>query len=233
MTDLPPLAFLDCETTGLDLFDEVWDFAVILREPGKPDVEHQMFIDHNPAKAMHLPEPFLSDYFSRYGHEQAMTRRGLAVWMREHLAGVLMIGAVPSFDAARLEMLMRSTGSWVSETGAPWHYQLVDVETLTLGYLAGQNDAGADWRTIPMPPWNSRNLTSLVGVSDPTGIHTALGDARWARDTFDAVNPWPAYQRVSEPHRHDWVLVASHDTRPPVDWYTCGCGAEMERVRVP
>lgn len=213
MTDLPPLAFLDTETTGLDLDDHVWDFAAIIREPGKPDMEWQTFVEHDVDRAARLPEPFLADYCVRYDPARSITPLALAGDMLVMLHRCLIVGAVPSFDTTRLELLMRRNGVNVPP---PWHYQVVDVETLTLGYLSGlitgvdggpwidNSDVrakvdrlgGVGW-DIPMPPWNSHTLTSLVGVSDVPGVHTAIGDARWARDTFDAVNPWPAYTRVT------------------------------------
>jgi hypothetical protein len=49
-------------------------------------------------------------------------------------------------------------------------------------------DRVSEWNTIAAPPWDSEVLSRAVGV-DPNAYerHTALGDARWARDIYDAV----------------------------------------------
>lgn len=207
MTDLPTLAFLDTETTGLDMHDDVWDFAVILRQPGQPDVEHQMFVAHNVVKAARLPEPFWSDYSRRFQADAAWPKSRLCEWLRDNLTGAVIIGAVPSFDTTRLEILMRKTETIRTGWSPPWHYQVIDVETLALGNLTGYNEGAAVYFdphgtadphepfVIPVPPWDSDALTAMVGV-ESTHRHTALGDARWARATFDQVNPWPQYERV-------------------------------------
>lgn len=199
MPELPPLAFLDTETTGLDLDDHVWDFAAIIREPGAPDYEWQTYVDHDPFRASRLPEPFQSDYQRRYDPRRSISPADLTARMMVVLQRCLIVGAVPAFDTTRLELLMRRAG-W---TGlVPWHYQIVDVETLTLGYLRGaERRVPTDQvghskpERIPTPPWDSDALTAMVGATS-TDRHTALGDARWARDAFDRVNPWPEYERV-------------------------------------
>jgi hypothetical protein len=69
-----------------------------------------------------------------------------------------------------------------------WHYHLIDVENLAVGYLAG---VGVATRQVgaPKPPWDSEELSRLVGVEPPSEEerHTALGDARWAMRLYDVV----------------------------------------------
>jgi hypothetical protein len=72
-----------------------------------------------------------------------------------------------------------------------WHYHLIDVEALAAGWLAAgidPDDPPAPTQDSCQPPWNSNELSLAVGV-DPEQYdrHTALGDARWARDIYDAV----------------------------------------------
>jgi hypothetical protein len=73
-----------------------------------------------------------------------------------------------------------------------WHYHLVDVEALAVGYLHGRHsdvilpDEG--YARIS-PPWKSDDLSRAVGVEPATDDerHTALGDARWAMRLYDAI----------------------------------------------
>lgn len=105
--------------------------------------------------------------------------------------GAHLVGNVVSFDEERLRRLLRRHGQC-----GMWHYHLVDVEALAAGWLAahhrGQSPDGPldDRFDLARPPWDSTELSLAVGI-DPESYdrHTALGDARWARDTYDAVIP--------------------------------------------
>jgi len=106
------------------------------------------------------------------------------------LDGAHLVGAVPSFDAAFLEPFLRRHGQ-----AACWHYHLIDVEALAVGYLAGRwTQARADGMAaeagpfvVPMP-WDSDALSSAIGIAvSDEDKHTALGDARWAKAMYDAV----------------------------------------------
>ena len=199
---LRPLAFVDTETTGLSLDDDIWDFAVITRVPGQPDVETQFYVEHDLIRAAQLPEPFRADHDARYNPATAMTRHIAAHHIGRLLDRAIIIGAVPSFDTTRIEWMRMGYSLTPAVT---WHYQVIDVETLIMGYKHGifaESELlhpGTRVRQIidatPLPPWDSHILTASVGVKG-ADEHTALGDARWARDAFDAVNPWPEYARV-------------------------------------
>jgi DNA polymerase III epsilon subunit-like protein len=171
------IVFLDTETTGLSLDDDIWDFAAIVREPGQPDSEIQTFIRHDPEKARRLPPSFLADYQARYEDDLALHRQDAAHLIADLTAGrTHVVGAVPNFDTERLALLLRRYGI---EPG--WHYHLIDVENLAVGYLAGKGSPVA-------PPWDSDELSARLGIIAPKEErHTALGDARWARDIYDAV----------------------------------------------
>lgn len=171
------LVFMDTETTGLSLDDDIWEFAAIIREPGKDDVEIQAFVSHDTAKAAQLPPSFLADYTARYDDDLAMSPFPLTTLVydltkdRAHI-----VGAVPNFDTERLSRLMTLHGFTPG-----WHYHLIDVENLAVGYLA------AGGQDVPLP-WDSDALSAALGVTAPADArHTALGDARWARDLYDAV----------------------------------------------
>jgi hypothetical protein len=107
--------------------------------------------------------------------------------------GAHMIGNVTSFDTIAFERLMRRQGLLAS-----WHYHLIDVENLAVGYLKGLAKgispstgrlpmAGAE--VLSQLPWDSDALSEALGVKPPSDDerHTALGDARWALAMWDAV----------------------------------------------
>ena len=95
------------------------------------------------------------------------------------------MGAVPNFDTERLALLLRAHGF-----EPPWHYHLIDVENLAVGYLAGRGDNPAPdaiGRHVSLP-WDSNALSLAVGVDpDRFARHTAMGDVLWARAIYDTV----------------------------------------------
>jgi hypothetical protein len=182
-----PLVFLDTETTGLSLDDDIWEFAAIRREPDGTETELHLFIEHDWEKCQKLPESFRDDHVARFpGHDQATSRRDAAfaiadILRSENYGKPHVIGAVPNFDTERIDRLLESQDArWKAD----WHYHLIDVENLTVGYLRGLGTAGLDYA----PPWNSEELSRAVGV-EPGGFerHTAMGDARWAMAIYGAV----------------------------------------------
>ncbi len=191
------ILFMDTETTGLSLEDDIWEFAAIRRERDGSECEHHMFIQHDTQRCNALPPSFLADHQKRFPvatgtgwHPAVVDQKTAAVNVHALTAGgVHIVGAVPNFDTERLAILLRRYGI---EPG--WHYHLIDVENLAVGYLYGK--AAALMRTgdpswaIDVPlPWDSDLLSRALGVEPPSDDvrHTALGDARWARDIYDAV----------------------------------------------
>jgi hypothetical protein len=104
--------------------------------------------------------------------------------------GAHLVGAVPNFDAEVLSARMRANGICPS-----WHYHLIDIEALAVGYLNGLHARGRGGRAdavangdVPVPPWKSDDLAAALGVTvSDEDRHTALGDARWAMHVYDAV----------------------------------------------
>lgn len=66
MTTTSPLIFLDTETTGLSLTDDIWEIAAIRREDDGEDVEYHWFVEHDSTKCEQLPESFLADHHARF-----------------------------------------------------------------------------------------------------------------------------------------------------------------------
>jgi hypothetical protein len=188
------LAFVDCETTGLDPDrHEVWEVGLILREVppadriptatniAAADVESHWLL---PVHRLGQADPKaleIGRFHDR--HPQGHGSHGKAdrlvptpldtfadefAWLTK---GAHLVGAVVSFDEERLRRLLQRHNALPE-----WHYHLVDVEALAAGRLG-----------IP-PPWNSGDLTATMGIyPSANAVHTAMGDARWARDLYDAV----------------------------------------------
>lgn len=179
-TDVP-LAFVDTETTGLDPErHEIWEVGLILRQPDLAETvyEWQLPVDVGRADPIALN---IGHFYERYTLDnehpdlwkptvREELLRSFAAEFARLTAGAHLVGAVVSFDAQRLDRLLRRYGACPT-----WHYHLVDVEALAAGRLRRP------------PPWKSDDLSDLVGVAtDAYAKHEALGDAYWARDLYDA-----------------------------------------------
>lgn len=180
------LVFLDTETTSLRHDRRAWEIAWILRNDEGKEAERQYFIneteldlgnadpkslqigrfyERHPAAVLRDQDPF--EYPSAGGRPEYNV-----LWELEHdTRGALIVGAVPNFDTEVIGNRMREHGICPS-----WHYHLVDVETLAAGALK------------LLPPWNFDKVLDAYGLTyDEADRHTALGDARMARDLYDAV----------------------------------------------
>ena len=192
MAETPPIAFVDTETTGLDPFlHDAWEIAVIRREGGH-DTEHVYRIQPDLTNA-HPKALEINRYHERTGSPDWHwdDRETAARRLYGLLNGAVMVGSNPAFDA---EMLAHLLGRYYPQP-KPWHYRVVDVATLAAGFRWGQaasNAYGGDFLfpgDFPALPYSSYTLSRAVGVEPPAAdvAHTALGDARWARDVWDAV----------------------------------------------
>ena len=196
------IVFIDTETTSLRPDRRAWDIGLIVREPGKEDREWQWFVDSADLDLGNA-DPFalkVGHFYERhpaYLDASPTERRDRQTWdtVEGITEGLVMrwvemvtrdahlVGAVPNFDAEVLGTRMREHGIAPS-----WHYHLIDVEALAVGYLSGLDDAMAGQHKIGLP-WNSDELTAQLGLAPVPDEerHTALGDARWARAIYDRV----------------------------------------------
>ena len=179
---LTPVVFMDTETTGLALDDDIWEFAAIRREPDGSESSVHYFVKHNHlnvgARCKSLPESFRADHDARYDQQAAIEPWALSMALDVLFEGrPHVVGAVPNFDTERIAMLLRRNGH---EPG--WHYHLIDVENLAVGYLTAKG-------VHVSLPWDSDRLTELLGL-DPvpeSERHTAMGDVHWAQRIYDAI----------------------------------------------
>lgn len=203
MLSLPPpvdgrIVFVDTEFTTLDRRRrQVWEIAVIIRDPGAPDLEVEWQVRPNLIDAS--PDSLrIGRYYRRCliqdrpvgtgvlivgpGHPELKPKAGKAVdWARVTTAeaiaaqlaptldGAFLVGAVVSADELVLDGFLRDHGQ-----ALPHHYRIRCVETLTLGYLHGRRQERAEQLgpdapvlEVPGPPWDTKELTRLAGCELP------------------------------------------------------------------
>lgn len=184
-----PICFLDTETTGLSLDDDIWEIAAIRREPDGQEARLHLFVEHDPAKCARLPRSFHDDHRKRWVEQEtrAVTRVMAAAQVHAFTDGAHIVGAVPNFDTERLGLMITAIGS-----RPLWHYHLIDVENLTVGYLAGLRAAGGGENgreaSLPSLPWSSDDLSLSLDINpDDYARHTAMGDVEWAAAIYDKV----------------------------------------------
>lgn len=186
-----PVVFLDTETTGLDpVLDDIWEFAAVRREPDGSQRYLHLFIEHDEERCQQLPESFRQDHINRWpGLPGETSRKDAAFLIDTFLRGdptspkAHVVGAVPNFDTERISRLMRAYSPNVQVWREPFHYHLIDVENLAVGFLRGR------FPDLPLdPPWESDHLSELLGISIVAEErHTAMGDVRWAMRIYDRI----------------------------------------------
>ncbi len=180
---MPDICFIDTETTSLRHDRRAWEFGIIARANGI-DTEYHWFVDAGDldlgnADVMSLK---IGRFYDRHPQARDVTYTEVACeadalgGIEAVTRGAHLVGAVVSFDADVLSQRMRDHGICPS-----WHYHLIDVEALAVGYLAGRG-----WPKAL--PWKSDDLSAALGIKiSEEDRHTALGDAKWARAIYDAV----------------------------------------------
>lgn len=179
------LVFLDTETTGLSLDDDIWEFAAIRRETDGTETRLHLFIEHAGRKCARLPDAFREDHNARFHPSRAVLPSNAA----RQIANLLhdrphVVGAVPNFDTERLAILLHRY-----HYEPMWHYHLIDVENLAVGYLHGRAHRDDEIIGAVALPWDSDELSRQCGVEPPSEgeRHTAMGDAEWAMRLYDAI----------------------------------------------
>lgn len=213
---MPDLVFVDTETTGLHpTLHRVWEFAGIKTTQeggGEERVLLQVDVDVHMGDA----DPFalnIGKFWERYGkngdwygeevtdHDgnviSYLAPRGgercsaieAAKIIREFTHGCMLIGNTISFDAERLGLLLRE--NFQTPT---WHYHVIDIEPIIVGYLKGQWDFGVRNSHVFDPailnlPYNTEDLSKAIGVEPPgeEDRHTAMGDAEWVLRQWNAI----------------------------------------------
>lgn len=181
-----PICYVDIETTGLSARDYIWELSVLRVEgtdtpnPERYDEAYTTFVKHDVAKAEFFPDSFRADHDARYDPERAVGIEQVVRETQRLMVGCHVVGAVPNFDTEQIAAVLLKLGLQRS-----WHYHLIDVETLIVGYMA------AAIYQVPALPWDSDALSRWMNIEPPpTGVrHTSLGDVIWAKDLFEQVVP--------------------------------------------
>jgi hypothetical protein len=180
------LAFVDVESTGVDADrHELWEMGLILREDGE-DREYAWQVV--PGMAAADPAALrIGGYYQRcrvsrsqpgsgwtLHHPGAMSGPDLAAHIAAEVAhlldGAVLVAANVGFDAAFLDRFLRR------HNHAPaWNYHLLEIESYAAGALRME------------PPWKLDRFLDAFGIKvAEEDRHTALGDARAARDLYSA-----------------------------------------------
>lgn len=194
------LVFLDTETTGLHHDRRPWEIALIRREPNGYTSELQIYVKDVDLSAAELIGLNVGHFYENHplfrtdhavpphsereelGPGVRLTTEAKAAVIVERMTrGATIVGAVPSFDTECLAAMLRR-----HKLCAAWHYHLIDVEAVALGYL---HRAGPYPRKLLDLPIKSDALSELCGVQPPSDEerHTAIGDARWVQRWYDTL----------------------------------------------
>lgn len=209
-----PIVFVDTETTSLADDREVWEIAMIRHTTEvEPERTFQAFVEVDLATA-NLKSLEIGGFYRRhplgirlasgdrispselpYPSSEGHYYKGysVAAQVASWTHGAHIVGAVPSFDMEALARLLRRH----SLTPA-WHYHLIDIESMALGWLRARG--GPWWQHSDIQeilPWQFDDLleacdviplrASDVELPDKQDRHTALEDARKVRDLWDRI----------------------------------------------
>lgn len=185
-----PLCFVDTETTGVHPGRRAWEIAIVRRGHFGHEEEWLAQVEDVDLSAA---DPFglkIGGFYDRHWHYrlsgtpdgEILSENEAAAKVEYLTRGAHLVGAVPSFDAEVFGDMLRR-----HKLIPAWHYHLIDVEALAVGYLHGRRRA-TDTLDVPLP-WKSDDLSRAVGVEPASDDerHTALGDARWAMRIYDRV----------------------------------------------
>lgn len=97
-----------------------------------------------------------------------------------------LVGAIPSFDHA---MICQQWIGWPGFGEGLWHYHLIDIEALAVGYINGRNDGERDpYPEFPPVIWpvRSDDIGPRIGIPpvEEALRHTAMGDALHAQTMY-------------------------------------------------
>lgn len=195
---------MDTETLGLSIDSPIWEFAAIRRKSlgtGGYAAEKSLhlFIRHHATPWLEdFQEEFAADYKARYSDAESVDQLTAAQMIVTFLADrPHIVGAVPNFDTERIShQLLRP-----NRLREPWHYHLIDIENMVVGYLHGvamrsidearmraeEPEAYLVNRRLDLP-WDSDQLSRAVNVDpDDFDRHTAMGDVQWVMAQWDVI----------------------------------------------
>lgn len=178
---------LDTETTGLDPRVHVpWEIAYELlevdwkRRRSVAIARGHAFMSITVAqrKAGDPKGMMIGGFAERYDRSILVTPKAIAATLTRLCADetTQLVGAVPSFD----DEMLRHWVFWPTNRDRPWHYHLIDVETLGNGALSERFGNG-------FHRLSSDAIFGAFGANETEGRHTAEGDVQTARRLFEQV----------------------------------------------
>jgi DNA polymerase III alpha subunit (gram-positive type) len=157
---MPPLCFVDTETTGLSpQVHEMYEVSLQRADDDGTMQEEKYFwiepmqLQHASSGALHIGR-----FYERRDQDHVTGSRIVGEEMRYETAmeigrfteGCHLVGAKPDFDAGFLTAFLRNNGA------APaWHHRLIDVEALAIGLLVLEGD---DWGRPQSLSWICEEL---------------------------------------------------------------------------
>lgn len=204
MLDLSAVAFVDVETTGLDLErHEIWEVALIVDEKlfhwfvaideGRADpvaLAVGGYYERRPVQLRGISSQsrVVDDRVAlslQFGAQRQIAT--IAQDVSELTRGRALVGTNASFDFYRLDRFLRANGACPG-----WHYRPIDVGGMAFGYLTAKWQAGvmpeADVVCGAGVPWSSADVAECLGIDlGRYERHTALGDALLAKAIYTAV----------------------------------------------
>lgn len=194
-----PIAFIDTETTGLHVDKQLWEVAIIRRDPFTPEANgmwsetrYEAFVPVDLSNAdlfgldvgkfyeRHPTGRYLSGRVRAEEEQILWDAYSVAVEVARMTHGARFIGAAPSFDAEVLGDFLRKHGLLPT-----WHHRLIDTHDLLTGYLIGRNLT----KPSDIFEMSKRDKEGLAGVPPllEKNEHTAMGDAQHEADIWDAI----------------------------------------------
>lgn len=186
--------FVDCETTGLHEDRRAWEIALITVDTVTGAEGHRLLhvrdVDLTTADLHALR---LGGFYQRHCHygitgltdpdARPVEENVAAATIEKATRDAVLVGVGTYFDAETLASMLRR-----NRLTPAWHYSLVDVKAMAVGWLAARQHFGDGMDAGEfMPPASSDALSRLCGVEPPgeDDRHTAMGDALWARRWFE------------------------------------------------
>lgn len=196
-----PLVFIDTETTGTHRERRPWEIAMIRRQDG---IDTRIVIQISDVDLSNAQPKGLEvgGFYNRHrAYAPESEWKDGVMFYRENLAagavekwtrGAHLVGVNPAFDDETLDAMLRRHNLIPA-----WHYHVIDVSAMGLGYLRGHADHARRFgrfdptqpeNTIA-PPYKSDQIAAACGVRPlPDHLrHTALGDATWAKEWYDTI----------------------------------------------